>query len=160
MAVGAHKVSLNYTNKIHQLPFQVRLKKFQIETHPGTVTPSGFRSTVMVHDKTDEGKSQKFEADIYMNHTLDHKGYRFFQSSYRVDQSAQAPSISIFSVVRDPGTPIFYMGCIVLCFGVLVIFFVKPSLIKIEKRRARIALGLPVDGPLTPKTATDGATES
>ena len=82
-----------------------------------------------------------------MNHTLDYRGYRFFQSSYSI-VPGQA-KVSIFSVTRDPGTPPFYAGCIVLCFGVLVIFFVKPSLIKIEKRMARVAAGLPADGPIT-----------
>ncbi|MDF1666156.1 MAG: cytochrome c biogenesis protein ResB [Planctomycetota bacterium] len=145
--VGEHRVLLKYDNQHFELPFKLSLDKFEIETHPGTANPSEFRSSVTLFDKKDDGKELRSEHDIYMNHTLDYKGYRFFQSSY-IDRPGMA-KVSIFSVANDPGTPIFYAGCIVLCFGVLVIFFVKPSLIKIEKRMARVAAGLPAEGPLS-----------
>lgn len=145
--VGEHRVLLKYDNQRLNLPFKLSLDKFEIETHPGTANPSEFRSSVTLFSTKDDGKEVRSEHDIYMNHTLDHEGYRFFQSSY-IDRPGMA-KVSIFSVANDPGTPYFYAGCIVLCFGVLVIFFVKPSLIKIEKRMARIAAGLPAEGPLT-----------
>lgn len=144
--VGEYRVLLKYDNQRFKLPFKLSLDKFEIETHPGTANPSEFRSSVTLFSKNGD-KETRSEHDIYMNHTLDHEGYRFFQSSY-IDRPGMA-KVSILSVANDPGTPIFYAGCIVLCFGVLVIFFVKPSLIKIEKRMARVAAGLPAEGPLS-----------
>jgi hypothetical protein len=146
LTIGEHKIILQYNYETRTLPFSLQLDHFEVETHPGTSNPSEFRSTVTVFDTIQE-KSMQFEADIYMNHTLDYRGYRFFQSSYSMIPGQ--PKVSIFSVTNDPGTPYFYAGCIILCFGVLVIFFVKPSLIKVERRLARIEAGLPAEGPLT-----------
>lgn len=144
---GDTRLVVFYTFQREKMPFKIRLNKFEIEHHPGTAKPSEFRSTVTVFDQTKDGQNKQFDAQIFMNHTLDYRGYRFFQSSYSTPKNQ--PVISVFSVSKNPGTPVFYGGCIILCFGVFVIFFVKPSLIKIEKRLARVAAGLPAEGPLT-----------
>jgi len=57
-----------------------------------------------------------------MNHVLDYKGYRFFQSSYDMDEKG-----TILSVNHDPGTIITYIGYLLLAFGMLAHFFMPQS---------------------------------
>ena len=55
-----------------------------------------------------------------MNNTLDHKGYRFFQSSYKEDESA-----TILSVNKDPGKVPTYVGYFLLFAGLIINLFSK-----------------------------------
>ena len=58
---------------------------------------------------------QKFDYDIYMNHILNHRGYRFFQASFDPDEKG-----TILSVNQDFfGTFITYLGYILLYIGLL-----------------------------------------
>jgi cytochrome c biogenesis protein ResB len=67
-----------------------------------------FESKVTVQDS-----SETFDARIYMNHVLDHKGYRFFQSSFDPDEKG-----TVLSVNHDFwGTSITYLGYFMLFFG-------------------------------------------
>ena len=59
---------------------------------------------------------------IYMNHILDYKGYRFFQSSYDMDEGG-----SVLSVNFDPGTPITYLAYILMFIGLTGSIFAKGS---------------------------------
>src|SRR6266702_4713206 len=81
----------------HTLPFTIGLVDFQLERYPGTMRPSQFRSQVVITD-SDTGKSEP--AAIWMNHPLDVKGYRVFQSSYQQDGTREA---SVFSVAARVG---------------------------------------------------------
>jgi len=51
---------------------------------------------------------------IYMNHILDHRSYRFYQSSYDPDEKG-----TVLSVNHDPGTLPTYIGYILLAIGLL-----------------------------------------
>lgn len=64
-----------YGSKPIELPFSITLKDFIAAKYPGTENVfSSFESDVTVQDE-DKGN---FDYNIYMNHVLDHKGYRFF----------------------------------------------------------------------------------
>ncbi len=64
------------------LPFTVKLDDFRVDHYPGTMRPSNFRSDVEVI----EPSGARFKAAIWMNHELEHQGWRFFQSSYRQEE--------------------------------------------------------------------------
>lgn len=58
-----------------------------------------------------------------MNHVLDYRGYRFFQSSFHPDEKG-----TILSVNHDfLGTMVTYIGYFLLYFGLLAILFTKKS---------------------------------
>ena len=38
--------------------------------------------------------TESFDYDIYMNHVLDHKGYRFFQASFNPDEKGTILSVN------------------------------------------------------------------
>ena len=110
-------VTLEYGAKVIKLPFKVELIDFILTRYPGSMAPSFYESRVKVIDKTDG-----FNYKIYMNHTLVHKGYKFFQSSYDRDERG-----TILSVSRDPGKTITYLGYILLAIGLLLNLFDKKS---------------------------------
>ena len=99
----------------HELPFTVTLDDFEIERYPGTMRPAMFRSKVRV---TDPSSSSTFESDIWMNNPLEHQGYTLFQSSYQQQDGREA---SIFSVSKDPGQPIAFVGYVLLVLGMCIV---------------------------------------
>ena len=65
----------------------------------------------------------RFDQRIYMNHILDHDGYRFFQSSFDKDELG-----TVLSVNHDFwGTWISYIGYALLTLGMVLMFFTKSS---------------------------------
>jgi cytochrome c-type biogenesis protein CcsB len=134
--LGNLEYTLSFGSKAYQLPFNIKLNDFIATKYPGTEKSySAFESKVTVLDGKD-----KFDADIYMNHVLDHKGYRFFQASFDPDEKG-----TILSVNHDFwGTNITYLGYFMLFFGLMAIMFTKHSRFadlkrKLEKVKAKKA---------------------
>lgn len=117
--MGKLEFTLSYGSKVYTLPFSLKLNDFIAQKYPGTEKSfSSFESKVTVQDST-----KKFDARIYMNHILDHKGYRFFQASFDPDEKG-----TVLSVNHDFwGTTITYIGYFLLFFCLMLIFFVKGS---------------------------------
>ena len=83
--------SLKYGSLLYELPFYIKLNDFIAEKYPGTEKSySSFMSRVTVDS------DNTFDYDIYMNHILNHKGYRFFQASFDPDEKG-----TILSVNKD-----------------------------------------------------------
>lgn len=100
---GDLSATVSYGSSIVNLPFSLRLDDFVVEHYPGSNSPSGFKSRVTLAD-TD--RHAAFACDIYMNHILKYRGYRFYQSSYDNDEQG-----TILSVNHDPaGMLITYSG--------------------------------------------------
>ena len=89
-----------------------------METYPGSSSPSAYESHVQI---IDNGKQTPYK--IYMNHVLNHGGYRFFQASFDPDRQG-----TVLSVNHDFwGTLITYIGYFFLFLGMFVIFFWKGT---------------------------------
>ena len=112
---GDLEVTLRYGAKPIVLPFSLTLKEFRIDRYPGSRMPSGYTSEVIVRDP-DTGIAFPFQ--IYMNHILRYRGYRFFQSSYDTDEKG-----SILSVSCDPGTAPTYAGYALVSLGLVFALF-------------------------------------
>jgi len=98
-----------------QLPFKLKLKKFNMELHPNTDTPSAFESSVEVDDKN--------EILIQMNEPLRREGVAVFQSSYEKHVSGnQVSYTSVFSTVVNPSDQWPLYACILLSIGLLIHF--------------------------------------
>ena len=137
--IGDLDFTLMFGSKVHELPFAIKLDDFIADKYPGTEKSfSSFESKVTV---VDGGKP--FAARIYMNHVLDHKGYRFFQASYKPDLKG-----TVLSVNHDWwGTNITYLGYFLLYIGLMGILFTKHSrffdlkqkLEKVKKKKSLLA---------------------
>ncbi|PZU87531.1 MAG: c-type cytochrome biogenesis protein CcsB [Chryseobacterium sp.] len=112
-------IMLGFGPKIYfTQPFALKLEKFVMETYPGSSSPSAYESHVKI---VDEGKETPY--NIYMNHVLNYKGYRFFQASFDPDRKG-----TVLSVNHDFwGTLISYIGYAFLFLGMFVTMFWKGS---------------------------------
>jgi cytochrome c-type biogenesis protein CcsB len=98
----------------HQLPFDVQLDKFVLETYPGTMRPSGFKSQVQI---IDHETGRTFPADIWMNHELHYRGFALFQSSFSQEGGRQS---TVLAVSKDPGQNLVFAGYLTLLAGMLI----------------------------------------
>ncbi|KFF19747.1 cytochrome c biogenesis protein CcsA [Chryseobacterium sp. JM1] len=111
-------IMVGFGPKVYNTPFALKLDDFVMETYPGSTSPSAYESHIKI---IDEGKETPYK--IYMNHVLNHKGYRFFQSSFDPDRMG-----TVLSVNHDFwGTIISYIGYGLLFLGMFVIFFWKGT---------------------------------
>lgn len=137
--VGGLEMALQYGPKLLKLPFEIKLNDFIAEKYPGTEKAySSYESKVTVIDE----EKGDFDYHIYMNHVLDHRGYRFFQASFDRDEKG-----TVLSVNHDRwGTYITYAGYMLLYFGLMAILFVKNTrfddirsrLNKLKKKKAEM----------------------
>ena len=109
-------IDLRIGAKLIEIPFSVELVKFKLERYPGSMTPASYASDVILIDKE---QNINMPYAIYMNHVLDHRSYRFFQSSYDQDEKG-----TILSVNHDPGTWPTYIGYILLTLGMIWSLFI------------------------------------
>ncbi|MGD9970990.1 MAG: cytochrome c biogenesis protein CcsA [Sulfuricurvum sp.] len=117
--LGEISVDVSYGSIERKLPFALALKDFELERYPGSMSPSSYASEVSVLDPS-LGHEMPFR--IYMNHILDYKGYRFFQSSFDQDELG-----TVLSVNHDPGTLITYVGYLLLAIGMFGSLIVRTG---------------------------------
>ncbi|MGB5666980.1 MAG: cytochrome c biogenesis protein ResB, partial [Maribacter sp.] len=137
--VGGLDVAMAFGSKVYELPFRIKLNDFIAEKYPGTEKGyASFMSKVTVEDE------RPFDYDIFMNHILDHKGYRFFQSGFDPDERG-----TTLSVNHDLwGTWITYIGYFLLYIGLMgIMFFGKTrfkdltiSLDKLKSKKAALTV--------------------
>ncbi len=118
IALGGLDFHLSYGSKQLELPFSLTLYDFIAEKYPGTErnpTPSysAFKSKVKVND------TESYDYDIYMNHVLDHGGYRFFQASFDPDELGTHLSVNHDRL----GAGLTYLGYFLLYAGLMGIMF-------------------------------------
>lgn len=138
--VGGLDFHFTYGSKEMELPFSITLNDFIAEKYPGTEKAySSFMSKVTVNNPDETS----FDYDIFMNHVLDHKGYRFFQASFDPDELG-----TILSVNHDFwGTWITYIGYILLYISLMAIWFdpnsrfgaLKKMLDKVKVKKEKLA---------------------
>jgi cytochrome c-type biogenesis protein CcsB len=109
---GGKTVEVTYGAKMIELPFSIKLNDFILERYPGSNSPSGYKSDVVLVDKA-AGIEMPFM--IFMNNILKYKGYRFYQSSFDRDEQG-----TILSVNHDmAGMMVSYTG-----YGFLFLFII------------------------------------
>jgi cytochrome c-type biogenesis protein CcsB len=149
------EVKLSLGAKVINLPFAIKLNDFQLERYPGSNSPSSYASEVVLLDK-EQGINMPFR--IYMNHVLDHRNYRFFQSSYDRDEQG-----TILSVNHDPGTLVTYIGYLMMIIGMFWNLFAKGSRFqkllarskKLQSASLTILVSLILFGATTPIQASE-----
>jgi hypothetical protein len=110
--LGDKTVTLSYGPREVTLPFSIKLNEFILERYPGSNSPSGYKSDVVLTD-SEHGIEKPYL--IFMNNILKHRGYRFFQSSYDNDEKG-----TVLSVNYDlPGMLVTYTG-----YGMMILFIV------------------------------------
>ncbi|MBE9488735.1 MAG: cytochrome c biogenesis protein ResB, partial [Bacteroidetes bacterium] len=132
---------LSYGSKQVKLPFSIKLRDFQLERYPGSMSPKSYASEITVVDK-----EKVFDFRIFMNHVLDYKGYRFFQSSYNDQGEIEQTFLSVNH--DNIGTWTTYLGYTLLFLGLIMTLIVKntrfaflrKTLEKIKKKKAKLTI--------------------
>ncbi|MGE3171260.1 MAG: cytochrome c biogenesis protein ResB [Planctomycetota bacterium] len=123
---GGHTWGLDLRRVTWDLPFTVRLDKFEKRDHPGTMRPSDFSSWVTV---IEDGR--ELPVHIYMNHPLRRDGLVFFQTNWGPQpQSGMSgpPWYSLFEVANNPSDAWPRWASYVVFLGLLAHFL--PKLIR------------------------------
>jgi len=120
VSVGNLNINLNYGARQLMLPFSIKLRDFQLDKYPGSQSPMSYASevTVISPEKT-------FNFRIFMNHILNYKGYKFFQSSYNITPQYEETRLSVNHDFW--GSTITYIGYFLLYAGLILIFFMKNT---------------------------------
>ncbi|WP_233898813.1 cytochrome c biogenesis protein CcsA [Tenacibaculum piscium] len=130
-----------YGAKKRQTPFNIKLNDFQLEKYPGSESAAAYASEITVIDK-----DETFDFRIFMNNILYHKGYKLFQSSYKIDGENEQTHLSINHDFY--GTWVTYIGYFLLFFGLIVSLFIKntrfddlkKSLEKIRNKKIKLTV--------------------
>ncbi len=105
-------VRIDYGSRAIILPFSIKLNDFILDRYPGSNSPSGYMSDVVLIDKKNNVEKPFM---IFMNNILKYKGYRFYQSSYDQDEKG-----TVLSVNHDmAGMIVTYTG-----YALLFIFII------------------------------------
>lgn len=96
------------------LPYAFTLKQFRHDVYPGTQIPKNFSSLVQV---VNPSRNESREVLIYMNQPLRYEGKTFYQASF-----GKNDTLSILSVVENPGWLLPYVSCVLVSLGLLVHF--------------------------------------
>ncbi|MFO0829389.1 MAG: cytochrome c biogenesis protein ResB [Phycisphaerales bacterium] len=110
---GGQNLLLRFGPRSVQLPFTIELKDFRKLDYPGTDMAMAYESEVMI-STPEEGPKPYL---IHMNSPYSHGPWSVYQSGFMGDRT------SVFSVMRDQGLPLTYVGCVVLCVGIYLTFF-------------------------------------
>lgn len=111
-SAGDITARVSFGKRVLNLPFSLKLDEFIVERYPGSNSPSGFKSRVTLFDPDHD---TEFPYEIYMNHILKYRGFRFYQSSYDNDELG-----TVLSVNHDPaGMYTTYTG-----YGLLFLFII------------------------------------
>lgn len=122
------QVIVSYGSELVELPFYIALRDFQLERYPASNSPSSYASEVTL---IDESQDLTMDYRIYMNHVLDHRGYRFFQSSYDRDEKG-----TVLSVNHDyAGMLITYFGYGLMMLCMFLALFAKNSRFRAMMRK-------------------------
>jgi cytochrome c-type biogenesis protein CcsB len=114
---------ITYGSKITTLPFSIKLNDFILERYPGSTSPSGYKSDVVLIDKADNIEKPFM---IYMNNILKYEGYRFYQSSFDQDELG-----TVLSVNHDlAGMLVTYTGYALLFIFIILALISKDTVFR------------------------------
>ncbi|MEI6050054.1 MAG: c-type cytochrome biogenesis protein CcsB [Bacteroidota bacterium] len=121
--IDGKTVEISYGSMSTTLPFSIKLNDFVLERYPGSASPSGYKSDVILLDKV--GNIEK-PFMIFMNNILKYKGYRFYQSSYDQDEKG-----TILSVNHDmAGMLVTYTGYVLLFLFIILSLLSKNTIFR------------------------------
>jgi hypothetical protein len=118
--IAGQRWGLDLRRVMYELPFGVRLDKFQKSDHPGTTMARDFRSFVTVQEPGRERQVQ-----IYMNTPLRQDGYVVYQTNWGPQQGGGPPWYSVFEIANNPSDVWPAVACGVIALGLLVHFVTK-----------------------------------
>ncbi|NQT16612.1 MAG: cytochrome c biogenesis protein ResB, partial [Planctomycetes bacterium] len=113
-------VRLNLGYERAPLGFSLKLIDFKRGMNPGRMGNASFASKVQLVDKAEGIDRQR---EISMNRPLAHGKYTFYQSSF--SEMPDGTALSVLSAAHDPGRLLKYLGSVMLCVGIFIVYYMK-----------------------------------
>lgn len=120
-------IQVAYGWKQEQLPIALELLEFEVQRNEGSESPAGFKSTVRVTDR-DGGSAT---GQCWMNHPFSYPGvlWRTWTGlTYKMSQASWNPenlNQSTIQILRDPGWLLKWVGSLLICSGIFMLFYLK-----------------------------------
>jgi cytochrome c-type biogenesis protein CcsB len=119
--IDGKKFNISYGPELIALPFSLKLNDFMLERYPGSNSPSGYKSDVVLIDKENNVEKPFM---IFMNNILKYRGYRFYQSSFDSDEKG-----TVLSVNHDiAGIIVTYTGYALLFLFIIITLLNRNSI--------------------------------
>ena len=118
--VAGVRYGLDLRRVMFDLPYTVRLDRFEKNDHPGTTMARDFRSFVTVR----EGAAER-QAQIYMNTPLRKDGFVLYQTNWGPQEGGGPPWYSVLEVSNNPSDMWPAIACGVIALGLMIHFLRK-----------------------------------
>ena len=127
MPTKPQPLQVTYGFRQQQLPIALELLDFEVQRNEGSDSPAGFKSTVRVTDR--EGSTAT--GQCWMNNPFSYPGqwwrtwsgltYKMSQASWNPENLGQ----STIQILRDPGWLLKWVGSLLICAGIYMLFYTK-----------------------------------
>ncbi len=130
LSAGNNVIRAGFGYRLIPLDFKVTLEQFDVPRLPGSDRPANFISTVRFEDAL-RGVNQV--ATIRMNHPASFPPGVWGQISGRTLKFSQASwnpqnlDETTLQVLYDPGWLLKWVGSVMICVGIAIMFYFKPS---------------------------------
>lgn len=127
--IKGQRYGLDLRHVLYDLPFSLRLDRFQKLDHPGTLSPRDFRSFVSVLGagplQAEQTAPVLQEAQVFMNNPLRRDSFVVYQSGWGPQPMGGPPWYSGFEIAYNPSDIWPALACGVIALGLLWHFFAK-----------------------------------
>ncbi len=126
---GQIPVSIGYGFRTHRLPFEVKLVNFEVPRDEGTDSPADFMSTLQF---TELHSGHSTQAVARMNNPASYPPQlwrQFVGNVYKFSQAGWDPEDlekTSLQVLYDPGWLLKWVGSLMMCAGIFMMFYLKP----------------------------------
>jgi hypothetical protein len=117
---AAGTIVLQFEHARAPLGFSLQLADFERQPNPGGVGDAAFTSRVRL---VDEERGVDAEHVISMNEPLTYAGRTFYQANF--EEAGHGRETSTLSVSVDPGRPLKYSGGLLVCLGIVIMFYMR-----------------------------------
>ncbi len=128
---------ITFGNKVEQLGFALELTRAESQLDPGTNRAATYTSFVKLFDERRDIFGDNYM--ITMNEPLDYLGYKVYQSRFENfgidDETGKPLAGSVFTIGRDPGLWLKYLGTGMLGLGIATMFYMKAYFFKPKARK-------------------------
>jgi hypothetical protein len=148
---GDYRISYDFVRE--RLPFEIELVKFEPGKFPGANSFTSYRSDILLDDPELNIEDQPHA--VFMNHVLDHRGYTFYQQSFRRvadPETGQRDGVyeSTLLAHHNPARNVIYAGCLLVVIGTFVQFYMRSGAFSFRRKGAS---SQPAPGKLVPAGA-------
>jgi len=130
LSLDGRRVRLGFGNRVIPIPFGVALTDFQVPRDEGTSTPANFISTIQFYPGDGSspitGHSEMNSPASYppgFLRQLTGDTYKFSQAGW----NPQNLNETTLQVLHDPGWLLKWSGSLMICAGIFIMFYLKPS---------------------------------